>query len=213
MTNAYKATVTCRGCSTPAQVAVYQSVTAWLEPRLAEDVMNNKVNRLDCPSCGKVAFIDSELLFNDAAHGFLVQFVTSRTVQLAQLEEDLRHAVKEEPHLKARMVINRQAFLEKVRVFRAALDDIAIEVLKLLLKPQLPPALRDAELRFDKVTESPQGPKLSFTASGPDVATQMVSIPRSSHDSTAAKYGEESLRSSEIFVDDRLANRLIGLRR
>ena len=112
---------------------------------------------------------------------------------------------------KARLVINRSAFVEKVRVFRAGLDDIGVEVLKLMLKPQLPAALHDAELRFDKLSQGPQGEKLAFTASVPEHPTQVVSVPRASYDSAVTTYvaPHPLMATGEIFIDDRIAARLL----
>jgi hypothetical protein len=71
MTNIEKTTVYCP-CGREFEARLYRSVNPDLSPDAIDDFLQFKLNRPECPACGKTIWVDHPVLFNDMARGFMV---------------------------------------------------------------------------------------------------------------------------------------------
>jgi hypothetical protein len=68
-------TIRCSNCGQPINTRVVSFLDAQQEPGLKAQLINQQLNRVQCPSCGAVNTIAAPLLYHDASKELLVVFV------------------------------------------------------------------------------------------------------------------------------------------
>ena len=67
--NTYK--ISCPSCGFHQEVKLYESVNAKNDPQLKNALMQNWLNRVECPECGTNFRVDLPLLYSDPDHQIL----------------------------------------------------------------------------------------------------------------------------------------------
>ena len=139
--------LTCPYCNKTSTVDVYQTVNVTIDPELREKVFNKELFTFTCPLCGKQAILDMPLLYNDMDKQFLIQMCPSEEYAKGFCINN--HGIDAMPKwakdgYRFRAVVGLNDLKEKILVFEAGLNDIAVDLFKHLM-------LSSDNAEFDKV--------------------------------------------------------------
>ncbi len=143
--------VTCPACNFLQERQVARSVNAQRAPHLRDQVLAGTLQRTVCDGCHRPFELAGRFLYVDFARGHWFGVLPrGEAVVLAEeealLAQTFRKAVLEAPLVvrelgataRVRMVFGVDDLREKVVVFDAGLDDLAVERLKLLMNAEAP---------------------------------------------------------------------------
>lgn len=201
--------VPCPACQAPQTVSVAHSINIPRRPADREALLADSLQRQICSACGEPFRLAPELVWFDAPRREWI-LVRPNTGQLewSGLEEVAEAvfaanfgATTPPPvqaigaRLKKRAVFGWAALREKVYAWSQGLDDVQLELAKLRVMRDLPPATMtdDLELRLIDVDEDLLTMHYVEGDSG-DVQEELV-VPRQVYDDVAADPGWEALRA------------------
>lgn len=151
----------CPQCGQTVAMAPCRHVDADREPALRDAILQDTLQQLGCPYCQAVLRPEPRLSFADAARGLWVEaFPQDQLGDWRALEPEALDALRQAQGPGAegaggttRLVFGWRALREKLLAFDAALDDVTLEKLKLLLMRDMqePPLPFGAELRLSEV--------------------------------------------------------------
>jgi len=168
----------------------------------AELLATNRFHREGCKACGAIVGIDVDFLV--IGPGRLFQVVGADTDVAATVLSIRRIA----PNVPLRIVPDRRALVEKIRLYQAGVDDVAFEIVKLLRRATLDAADPHVELRFERL----EGDELVLSAFEAGVLKGVTRVPRSVLTSAMAKYDTRAY-VHEPNSDERLAGKLLDVAR
>ena len=125
---------TCARCGASYEAPVYQMIDAAAEPSIKERVKDGSIFVRECPECGMRELISTPVIYKDT--GLLV-CLAGRKLSVEGLDG-----------LQGRLVGDIGSLIEKVKVFDAGLDDIALEFCKFVTRQELG---KDVELKFLRI--------------------------------------------------------------
>lgn len=149
MSKISKQPLTCPECHHEGEFTMYESVNVNLDPSLREKVFSGDLFKWTCASCGKEVTILYNLLYHDMTNNFMIMFAPSGIETINEQYNDLLTRFPGMRNSQYRSVDNLNDLKEKVLILEAGLNDIAIELAKVLAK-------------YDKEGKSPEGGKLLF---------------------------------------------------
>ena len=157
-------TIRCPQCSTEHQVELYDSIHVAQQPELKAELFENRLNRVDCPSCDESFRIDKPLLYHDADRNILIHCIPdsacSRDEILDEFDESmeaLRLTFPEdiEPP-RVRLVFSRIELVELIFMIEAGMEERVIEHIKYTIYAQnmerIPPAEKQLLLNVQDST-------------------------------------------------------------
>ena len=122
----------CPGCKTAAETTLWAGITADKNPEIREKILDETLFDFKCPECGYSARFLYPCLYHDEKLGFMVYFVPDGCPG-----KDGGDGICEKfPQLagvKKRLVCSPEGLKEKLLIFEAGLDDLAVELLKLAM--------------------------------------------------------------------------------
>ena len=126
-----KSAVRCSSCGHEYEVDVYRHIDAVSEPSLKERVMNGSIFMRECPECGSRELIKSPVIYRDS---HLLLCLSEQKIEAEGIEGAA-----------GRRVRDIGSFIEKVKIFDAGLDDVAMELCKFVTRQEMG---KDVELKF-----------------------------------------------------------------
>ena len=135
-------TAECARCGAKHSVEVPQSVNAATHPELKEKVRSGALFTWSCPHCGTLGLLRFPFLYHDPAERLML-VLTTEPVNAEGLPEGYT----------GRLVRSPGELIEKVKIFDAGLDDIALELCKYVTAQELK---KDVSLKFLKM-DGPDG--------------------------------------------------------
>ena len=124
----------CLHCSKTFEPGLPASVNVGRQPELKEEVLSGKFFLRECPHCGEVNLVKGDFLYLDPGKELLVCLSDSRL-----------NAPEELPGYVCRQVGAVGELIEKIKIADAGLDDIAVEMCKLVTAQELG---KDVDLKF-----------------------------------------------------------------
>ncbi len=127
----------CAGCGmefsaqTPAYISVQRN------PELKQAVVSGSLFVKECPHCGNRQIIKFPLVYVDTAASLLIYLSESATIN-----------IDDSAGFTCRLVSDAGSLIEKIKIFDAGLDDIAIEMCKFVTLQELG---KQVELKFFKL--------------------------------------------------------------
>lgn len=121
----------CSRCSNTYEAPVYSYIDAESQPSLKVKVMDGSLFVRECPSCGCRELITTPVVYKDAD---CLVCLSDRPISVEGLEG-----------MHGRLVGDVGSLVEKVKIFHAGLDDVAIELTKFVTRGELG---KDVTLRF-----------------------------------------------------------------
>lgn len=137
MPNTSKATLTCSRCGAKFTVDTYSSINVAADPELKEKVKSGELFMHECPQCGNANLARHTTLYHDPEQKILI-CLTDQPLSSDGLEG-----------YTCRLVSDVGSLIEKVKIFDAGLDDLAVEMCKYVTKMEMEKS--DIELKFLKM--------------------------------------------------------------
>lgn len=191
--------VNCPACAQPLEFPVNYSVNADRRPDFRNAILNGSFQQEECEHCGKVFRLEPEVTYIDVARR---QWILVRPAGLRaewpQLEEDAREtyrlaygdeaadAAREiGATLQPRVAFGWAALREKVLCAEAGIDDVALELTKLMLLRDLPdsPLGADTELRLGRADGNEL--HLAWIRYADETVVETLTVPRALLDDIA----------------------------
>ena len=123
MSTEIKKDLVCPKCGRVQKLAMTVSVNAEENPELRRDILREGIFDWECLNCGYTAQMAYPLLYHDPKRRFMVALRPSGAVSKAEAVPAVRG-------LRLRSVKNPQELKEKILIFEAGLDDVAVELVK-----------------------------------------------------------------------------------
>ena len=141
-----------------------------ITPALKDKVMDGSLFLLKCPQCGAPCLAEGPLVYHDPEAKILVVF-SETTLNASQTPEGYT----------CRRVEDVGSLIEKVKIFDAGLDDVAIEICKFVTRKELG---KEVELKFLKMDGSdgeltlayPGGGQMEMVCVGANVYSDALAI-------------------------------------
>ena len=67
-------TLRCSNCGQPINARVYSYIDVQKEPQAKAALINQQLNRFQCPNCGNVTAVSAPVLYHDASKELLISF-------------------------------------------------------------------------------------------------------------------------------------------
>jgi hypothetical protein len=209
MSRFHPETAPCTACGEKIEVDVVASIHADRRPDLRAAVLDDSLQREQCPKCSAALRLEPELTYVDASHGLWVLVKPARLVaEWTDLEDTARTTFAraygdEAPpdartagaRLKPRIAFGWAALREKALCAEHGVDDVALELAKLaiLRTSSEPPLGDDTELRLVKADAA--NLTLEWRVAGSDERLEALEVPRSLLKEVAGDAGWAPLRA------------------
>ena len=124
---------TCPTCGNKGDLKMYDSVNVSLDPTLREKVLSGDIFEWSCPQCEKTFSIRHDLLYHDMDKDFQIYYSPNNCSGINKMINDM---LTKYPGMRklCRTVDSLNALREKIYIFEEGLNDIAIELAKLVMK-------------------------------------------------------------------------------
>ena len=209
-------TIACPSCGKDVEFDVNFSINADRRPDLRAAILDGSFQVQACTACDKPFRLEPEVTYVDQDRGqWILARPAPRRAEWPQLEQDARDsfALAHGPGagriaremgaaLSPRVVFGWAALREKIVCREAGLDDITLELTKLVLMRGLPetPFRADTELRLGAVQD--QTLAMAWIRFADEALVESLQVPRTLYDEIAAAPQDwRSLR--EAFADAR----------
>lgn len=165
-------TVECPKCGKKSPFTVWNSVNVTLDPSVKQDVLSGKIFLFHCPHCHTETYVLYSLLYHDPDHSFMVWFVPDSGETEADLPPGMTEMYTGQGY-RFRLASRMPDFVEKILIFEAGLNDIAVEAVKRDVYASVVKSSPDLVfLKFEPTGE--EGPSILFQNLGD---RQIVRIP------------------------------------
>ena len=165
MTDSFQQNVRCPGCNTEAPFTIYRSLNVTLDPDAKQSLLSGELFRFTCPSCGAATQVVYPMLYHDMQRKLMIWLMPDDG------DDDLRPerpAPPDPPGIPqggamagytARSVGSLNELLEKVLIFDFELDDLALEMVKIVIATQLEAAghPKDSKIHFARLERDDKG--------------------------------------------------------
>ncbi len=132
MANVVVKKIACPKCSECTEAKLYMSINATNEPTLRADVLDERLFKFRCTACGHEARLTYPVLYNDMKNRFMIYLIPE--VDRFQLEDvELEQKYERLHGVRKRLASDFNSFKEKVFIFESGLDDMAVEITKLVV--------------------------------------------------------------------------------
>ncbi|VGO16012.1 hypothetical protein PDESU_04602 [Pontiella desulfatans] len=131
--------ITCPSCGTPQDVVLYDAVNVQTDPQLKEALMQNQLNRVECPDCDLGFRVDLPVLYSDPKNNILIHWIpesdeTSREQILEEFDRSMERMNSMMPADAdipgVRLVLSRVELVELVFLIEAGLNQRVVEYVK-----------------------------------------------------------------------------------
>ena len=166
--------VKCRSCGHQAEKKVPQSINVHAEPSLKEAVRSGALFTWECPVCGAVNMVQSDLLYHDPDASLMIWLLTAEAeASLGAKIQAVWTSIQADESMRDytfRRVSDAGSLIEKVRIADYGLDDIAVEMCKYVTAMELASGEKDPARSAEL-----SGVQLRFhSMDGPDNQMQFV---------------------------------------
>lgn len=191
----------CPECQQPLDLEVHQSLVIEDEATL-QSVLENRFHVLECP-CGARRPFEVDFVLTNQRRDLLLQ-VTLDDAHVAEMAEAFRQLLPDAP-VHARIVESRATAVEKLRLHTCGLDDVAMELVKQLVRAQL----GDTEGRLQVLFERLDGEQLGLSVHAEGEPVRSVAIPKTAYANAVDTFGTPAW-SACLEVNEGLASRILA---
>lgn len=126
--------ITCPHCQCNSPMTVWESINVTLDPEIKDQLLNGELFRWKCEICGSEAIVPFGTLYHDMTNKFML-FFSPWDDENTQPDESIdipgKHLCK---GYTFREVFGINHLREKIAIFEAQLNDIAVERMKFFLR-------------------------------------------------------------------------------
>ncbi|MEA2734598.1 MAG: hypothetical protein QOE14_1049, partial [Humisphaera sp.] len=173
--------IPCPGCNQASPFTMWASLNVTLDPDKKPLLIDGELFRFRCPHCGAVTQVAYPMLYHDMERQFMIW--------MAPPDDSGNAAGPAEAGFKSqgqmtgytfRAVHSINELLEKILIFDAKLDDLVIEMVKMVILTQMPQAdqSEETEVHFAQLEDNgAEGQELVFAIVKP-AETTGATLPR-----------------------------------
>ena len=164
MSDAIQQNIRCPHCQREAPFTIWRSLNVTLNPEEKQSLITGELFRFTCPGCTAVTQVVYPMLYHDMQRKLMIWMIPD--------DDDGAPGEPEGPVINvqsgatagytARVVSSVNELLEKIMIFDAQLDDLALEMVKIVIATQLEATGR----RFTSRTCSKMKPARARARSG-----------------------------------------------
>lgn len=167
--------LTCPKCNAEIEFLMHDTVNVTLNPENKAKILDRSLFRTECPGCGVAINVEYPILYHDMKQQIMIQVCKDPKTAASSPRLDMQ--IEGFPPLDAgyrvRTVVGTDRLRERIRIFDAGLDDVAIEVCKAFILRHIKEEkflffdyLEDENIYFQAVFEdgSCRGFSVSFDA-------------------------------------------------
>ena len=126
----------CSKCGEKSEITVYRSINISENPELKEKIRNGSLFIWECPHCRQANLAKYESLYHDPEGKIMIWLMPSGDLSETQMQAISNHT-KAMGKYRLRLVKDVGELMEKILIFDAGLDDMAIEMCKYVTKMEL----------------------------------------------------------------------------
>lgn len=124
--------VSCPHCGAAVKTQMWPGISAAENPELREKILNETLFDWECPQCGYKARFVYPCLYHDKDRKFMIYVVPNGNDSALQ-SVDISEEFPQFRELTKRVVTTPTELKEKILIFEAGLNDLAVELVKLAL--------------------------------------------------------------------------------
>ena len=147
---------TCARCGGHSPIKVCSSVNTAENPELKEEVRNGRAFVWECPACGTANVANRPFLYTDPELKIILLLTGG-------LNGEALSSSGEVQGYTTRQVTSVGELIEKIKIFEAGLDDVAIEMCKYVTLQELG---KEVDLKFFKMDGADQEIILTYPGNG-----------------------------------------------
>lgn len=117
--------ITCPVCNKTYKIDIWDSINAQLNPEKKKDILKNDIYKTICPSCKAETHFIYDFLYHDMEKKYMISLLDDYPMELINPLVESGYSL--------RKVDDINQLIEKIRIFDAGLNDIALEVMKKIL--------------------------------------------------------------------------------
>lgn len=196
MTDVIQQNIRCPRCNAESSFSVWQSLNVTLNPAEKQSLMSGELLKFTCPSCGATMPVVYPLLYHDMERRLMLWMIPdnadgTQAVPDAPAPGEAGGGIV--PGYVARVVSSPNELLEKILVFETGLDDLALEMFKIVINLQLEAAgiPKDAKVFFARVDHDAAGVEQLVFAVVTPTGTRSASLPREPNYTNMAAAAQE----------------------
>ncbi len=131
--------IKCPSCGVSQEVELHESVNVATEPKLKQELLENRLNRVECIDCDANFRVDMPLLYSDPAHHVLIHWIPETdTFGKEQIIEDFDRSLEQinemvPPDIEVpsvRLVLTRVELVELIFMIEAEMNERVVEYVK-----------------------------------------------------------------------------------
>lgn len=126
----------CSRCGELHTITVRNSINVSENPELKQQVLDGSAFIWECPHCGTLNLIRSQVLYHDPAERLMV-WMTGGSEELKSKVQASYGQMEELKDYSLRFVDDTGSLIEKVKIFDAGLDDAVMEMTKYVTKMEM----------------------------------------------------------------------------
>lgn len=124
----------CPKCHKSSEFKMYETVNVDLDNSLREKVLSGDLFNWECPHCKAKLMVQYDFLYHDMSNKFLLYYSPKNC---KETNMSINNMLKKYPGMRKSMyrtVDNYNQLIEKILIFESGLDDIMVELTKVLIK-------------------------------------------------------------------------------
>lgn len=126
----------CSKCGNQHKIVIYKSINTADNPELKAKVCDGSLFLWECPHCGQVNLARYETLYHDPSQKLMIWLMPEGDISESQMKAITMHT-KAMGGYTLRKVDDMGSLMEKVLIFNAGLDDLAVEMCKYVTKLEM----------------------------------------------------------------------------
>lgn len=131
-----KALASCSKCGKQSEITIYKSINVSENPELEERLRNGSLFIWECPHCHQANLARYETLYHNPGQKTMIWLMPSGELPQAQMQAISNHT-KAMGGYRLRMVRDTGSLIEKILIFNAGLDDMAVEMCKYVTRMEI----------------------------------------------------------------------------
>lgn len=131
--------IKCPSCGVPQDVELHEAVNVATAPELKQELLENRLNRVECTDCDANFRVDMPLLYSDPSHNILIHWIQETdTLGKDQIIEDFDRSLEQinamvPPDIEVpnvRLVLTRVELVELIFMIESEMNERVVEYVK-----------------------------------------------------------------------------------
>lgn len=131
--------ISCPSCGVQQQVDLYEAINVSTDPQLKDALMQNWLNRVECPDCGATFRVDMPLLYSDPRNNILIHWMPeSAQMPREQILEEFDQTLDQINEMmpddvtvpSVRLVLSRVELVELIFLIEGGYNQRVVEYVK-----------------------------------------------------------------------------------